>query len=54
MKLVYEKRRESGMYNVDNIIQSIQDTWLPVFTFVGVLVLLFIIVTLIKKRRSEK
>lgn len=42
------------MYNMDNVLQSIQDTWLPVFAFVGVIVLLIIVVTLIKKKRSQK
>ncbi len=38
--------------NWNNIFQSIVDTWLPLFEFIGIIAILAIIVYFIKKKKK--
>lgn len=42
------------MYNLEGIIQSIEEMWIPTFEVVGVAVLLIVAFVVFRKRRKQK
>ena len=38
--------------NYDAVIQSITDTWFPIFGLVGVIIVLFLIYTFVKRKQK--
>lgn len=41
-------------YNVDAIIQSIEDTWIPAIEFVGVVAIVVVAYVIIKKKIKKR